>query len=202
MAPRQVVSPTEALSPGWNLISIPIEPALPFPHIVFRGVPIDQSLFRWSKQTMDKDLYNASAAANFGNISPDEGYWLWLNGPATIKVNGSEITEDRRIKLPTPDSDNYGNMALIGYPFEAPQEFSNCKFYNPNAPEPKTRSALEAIELGWIPNAFFAWDPMTQSQYDVSVPEYWPSCTQLDPWHGYMGVAFLPGIEMIIPKPQ
>ena len=36
VAPKQVTSP--ALNAGWNLISLPIEPALEFPHIVFRGI--------------------------------------------------------------------------------------------------------------------------------------------------------------------
>ncbi len=201
VAPKQVVSPDNALRPGWNLISIPIEPALPFPHIVFRNVPIDRALFRWDSQAGSKGLYDATAASSFGNISPDEGYWLWLDNPATIKCNGSAITEDRHIKLPMPDANNFSNWATFGYPFESPQELSNCKVYNPNAPDPKTRPIKEAMDLGWIPNCFFAWDPASQSQYDVSVPDYFPNSTQLDPWHGYLGLAFAPGVELIIPKP-
>jgi outer membrane protein assembly factor BamB/peptidoglycan/xylan/chitin deacetylase (PgdA/CDA1 family) len=201
IAPKQVSSPQGEMCAGWNLISIPIEPALPFPHIVFRGTPIDGTLYGWITETRSQKLYDAWAPELFGNISPDEGYWLWLDTPRVIKCNGSEIAEDRHIKLPEPPADQYA-YTMIGYPFETAQEFGNCKIFNPNAAEPKTRSVLEATDLGWIPNALYAWDAASQSQYDVGVPEYWPSTTLLEPWHGYFLAAGLPGLELIIPKPQ
>ncbi|MCX6374866.1 MAG: polysaccharide deacetylase family protein, partial [Armatimonadetes bacterium] len=200
IAPKQVSSPPGETSAGWNLISIPIEPALPFPHIVFRGIPIDGMLYGWIKELGSLKLYDAWAPELFGNISPDEGYWLWLDTPGVIKCNGSEITEDRHIKLP-PSTADQCMWSLIGYPFETAQEFSNCQVFNPNAPDPKTRSVLEATDLGWIPNSLYAWDAARGSGYDVGVPEYWPSSTLLEPWHGYFIAANVPGLELIIPKP-
>lgn len=200
IAPKQVTSPPGEICPGWNLISIPIEPALPFPHIVFRGIPIDGALYRWDTHTASQIQYDAWSPGLFGNLSPDEGYWLLANAPKTIKLNGSAIAEARRIKL-TESPPGQCMWSIIGYPFETAQEFANCQIYNPNAPDPKTRSALEAIELGWIPCVLFAWDAASQSQYDVSVPEYWASSTLLEPWHGYFIGSHAPGLELIIPKP-
>lgn len=200
IAPKQVTSPQGEMCAAWNLISIPIEPALPFPHIVFRGIPIDGMLYGWITEMASQKLYDASAPELFGNISPDEGYWLWLDTPTTIKCNGSEITEDRHIKLPQPPADGSA-WTMIGYPFETAQEFSNCKIFNANAAEPKTRSVLEATDLGWIANALYAWDAATRSGYDVGVPEYGPSTTLIEPWHGYWIAANVPGLELIIPKP-
>jgi outer membrane protein assembly factor BamB len=201
VAPKQMTSPPGAIAAGWNLISLPMEPALGFPHIVFRGLPIDSTLYRWNDLSADNLAYSALSPGTFGNIDCDEGYWLWMDSPGMIKFNGADVPGARHIKLPQPPADRYV-CSLIGYPFDTPQDFSNCTVYNANAPEPKTRSVHEAIELGWIPCVVFAWDSATQSQYDVGPQESWPTSTQLEPWHGYMATAFVPGIELIIPKPQ
>lgn len=202
IAPSQVISPPGQLCAGWNFISIPLDPALPFPHIVFRGVPIDHALYRWRGDMENMYQYNALSPESFGNLSADEGYWLWLSSPATITCNGTESTTDRHIKLPAPQTAGGTVSALIGYPFGTAQDFSNCKIYNPNAPEPKTRPVREAMELGWVPNCMFTWEADNQSEYDVSVPEYYPTSTLLEPWHAYMFAGSVPDLELIIPKPQ
>lgn len=90
---------------------------------------------------------------------------------------------------------------MIGYPFEAAQDFANCMVYNPNAPDPKTRSVADAITAGWIPDRFYGWDSVAQTPYDVSLPEFSPASTVLEPWCGYKAAALVPGVELIIPKP-
>ena len=199
VAPQQVTSPSGQLNAGWNLISMPIDPALEFPHIVFRGITIDSFLKRWDRATASEVTYSAAAPGPFGNIYSDEGYWLWLSAAGTVKFNGSAATTDRRMKL--PQTTNPAQYALIGYPFETAQNFSNCMVYNPNAADPKTRSVSEAITLGWIPDRFFGWNSVTQAEYDVSAPAYSPSRTQFEPWCGYRAAALVPGVELIIPKP-
>lgn len=199
VAPTQATSPVGQLNSGWNLISVPIDPALEFPHIVFRGTTLDGALKRWDRATSSEIIYSASAPGPFGNIYADEGYWLNLSAAGTIKLNGSSATTDRRMKL--PQTTNLAQYALIGYPFETAQNFANCKVYNPNAADPKTRPVAEAITLGWIPNRFYGWNSLTQAQFDVSVPGYSAVSTQLEPWRGYKAAALLPGIEFIIPKP-
>lgn len=199
VAPTQVSSPTGQLNAGWNLISLPVDPALEFPHIVFRGITIDGNLRRWDRYSASEVTYSTSVPGPFGNINPDEGYWLWLSTGGTIKFNGAAVTTDRRMRLPqTTNPSLYG---LVGYPFETAQDFSNCMVCNPNAAEPKTRTVREAITLGWIPDRFFGWDSVTQTEFEVSVPEYSPDRTQLEPWYGYRAAALVPGVELIIPKP-
>lgn len=194
VAPKQVTSPAGYLNAGWNLISLPIEPALEFPHIVFRGIAIDTNLRRWDKATASEVTYSAASPWLFGNLYSDEGYWLYAPSGATVKLNGSAATSSRRIKL--PQTTNPSAYALIGYPFETAQSFSNCQVYNPNSAAPQTRPLLEAISLGWIPGTFYAWNSATQTQYDVNL-----STAQLDPWRGYRAAALVAGVELIIPKP-
>lgn len=200
VAPKQVTSPT--LNSGWNLISLPIEPALEFPHIVFRGLTIDAYLKRWDRKTASEITYSASAPGPFGNVYADEGYWLYMPLGGTVKFNGSAATTDRRVKLQyTTTPSDLSSYGLIGYPFEAAQDFANCMVYNPNAPGPKTISLAEAITAGWIPDRFFGWNASTSTYFDVSVPGYGASSTVLEPWRGYKAVALVPGVELIIPKP-
>lgn len=199
VAPTQVTSPVGELNAQWNLISLPIDPALEFPHIVFRGVTIDGNLKRWDRSTATEMTYSAAAPGPFGNIYADEGYWLWLSAAGTVKLNGAPATTARRIKLPVTTIP--ANYTLIGYPFQTAQNFANCMVYNPSAAEPKTRSVAEAITLGWIPNRFYTWNSVTQTEYDVSVPGYSAASTQLQPWRGYRGAALVPGVELIIPMP-
>lgn len=195
VAPKQVTSPAGFLTAGWNLISLPIEPALEFPHIVFRGLTIDSYLKRVDRVTGSEVIYSAASPAAFGNINADEGYWLYV--PAsnkTIKFNGSSATTDRYIRL--RNTSNTANYGLIGYPFETTQNFTNCRVFNPNAPAPQTRSLLEAISLGWIPDRFIGWNQTTHSEYDVIL-----SSAVMEPWHAYKAAALAPGVQLIIPKP-
>jgi len=198
VAPTQVTSPAGFLQAGWNLISLPIEPALEFPHIVFRGLTIDSivspHLKRWDRKTGAEVIYSSTTPGPFGNVYADEGYWLYVSGTPTIKFNGAAATTDRRIKLPnTTDPAAY---ALIGYPFQTAQSFSNCMVYNPNAAAPQTRTMAEAIAANWIPDTFYGWDAVTQTQYVVTL-----SSAMLEPWKGYKAAALVPGVELIIPKP-
>jgi len=201
IAPRVISSPPGTINAGWNLISIPIEPATPNPPVVFRGLNIDANLYRWDKETASVVAYDAWNPATFGMLSADEGYWLRLDAPAIIKCAGAEVTTDRYIKLPQALPYPSAAWTIIGYPFETAQEWQNCEIYNPNAPEPKTRSVAEAKTAGWISSMLWSWDSTTQSVIDVGLPEDWPMSTQIEPWHGYWMRTFVNGLELIIPKP-
>jgi|GEM_PF-1922861 len=202
VAPKQVTSPAGFLNAGWNLISLPIEPALEFPHIVFRGLTIDGDLKRWDRTSGSEVTYSSTSPRTFGNVYADEGYWLYVPSATTFKFNGASATTDRHIRLQyTVNPSDLSTYGLIGYPFETAQSFANCQVYNPNAPEPQTRPVIDAIAAGWIPARFYGWNSASQANYSVSVADYSPASTQLEPWHGYKAAALVPGVELIIPKP-
>ncbi len=201
VAPEVVTSTPNDVAPGWNLISIPCEIANPTPQVVFRGIDIDGKLYRWDKETASQDLYDAYVPDKFGPISPDEGYWLYLDGPATIRVAGRQPTVARHIKLPQIDAGNATNYSLVGYPFSTIGEWQHCVIYNPALVSAGYKSLYDAVEANWVPNGFFWWDAPTQTQYDAGTPEYWPGSTQMLPWHGYLVYSWFTGLEMIFPKP-
>lgn len=200
VAPLQVTSPT--LPAGWNLISLPVEPALEFPHIVFRGITINNYLKRWDRATASEITYSASNPAPFGNVYADEGYWLYMPSAGTFKYNGSAATTTRRIRLQyTTNPADLNTYGLIGYPFQTAQDFANCQVYNPNAPDPKTRPVADAIAAGWIPDRIWGYNASTSAYFDVGLPGSGASTTVLEPWRGYKAAALAPGVELIVPKP-
>jgi len=200
LAPEVVTSPQGIINPGWNLISIPTEIANPTPQVVFRGIDIDANLVRWDKENHSWKFYDAINPGSFGQIDPDEGFYLYVSSPTTIKCAGAQPTAPRHIKLPQTGGST-PQWALIGYPFSTPQEWSNCTIYNPYGEEPKTRSFGEAVDAGWINPTLWWWDSATQSFCSAGRAEDFPLSTQAEPWRGYWIQVNTSGMELIIPVP-
>ena len=199
VAPLQVTSPPEAVAPGWNFISLPIDPANTTPAVVFRGLDIDGKLFRFDNSTQSMSLFDGLSQEAFGQMSIDEGYWLYMTAPGQIRFNGYPLTEDRHIKLPPALGFPDQAWSIIGYPFQTAQPLANCSVFNPNASEPKTRSIAEARNLGWVSSTLYVFDSPTQSMIDVGLPEDYATLTDLMPWHGYWFMSNLNELELIIP---
>ncbi|MCL6519331.1 MAG: PQQ-binding-like beta-propeller repeat protein [Armatimonadetes bacterium] len=200
IAPEEVVSPVGTINPGWNLISIPLEPANPSPHIVFRNQDIDSKLFRWDKDTATWVVYSSWDPEAFGNISADEGYFYFATEPTTIKCMGAQPTVARHIKL-AQAAPLESPWTIIGYPWTTSQDISNCEVFNPNAVEPKTRSIEEAISEGWISATLWWWDSATCSLKTAGLPDDWPDSTKFEPWRGYWLQSHGNCLELIIPPP-
>ncbi len=202
VAPLQVTAPIDVVRPGWNFLSLPIDPANPAPAVVFRGVDITGNLIGFDKETQSEKTFNLANLGAFGQLSSDEGYWLYLPPGQTVKFNGAAATNDRHIKLPQTLANPVGAMTAIGYPFQVAQPVENLKVYNPNAAEPKLRSFAEACSAGWISGILYGWDAPTRSMFTASTEEDWPDRTYLEPWHGYWLTSYVNELELIIPAPQ
>ncbi|MDH7480498.1 MAG: PQQ-binding-like beta-propeller repeat protein [Armatimonadota bacterium] len=200
LAPEVVTSPNGLINPGWNLISIPTEPANPNPLVVFRNVEIDGNLYRWDKDFVSYFSFDSWDVETFGTVSPDEGYWLYTTAPVTIKCAGAQPSAARHIKL-AQTSPSPVKWTVIGYPFSIAQPISNCRVNNPNATDPKELPIAEAAAAGWISSTFWWWDSACGSLRTVGLPDDWPDTTQLEPWRGYWVQSFTNGLDLIIPKP-
>ncbi len=201
VAPLQVTAPASAISPGWNLMSLPIEPANTSPMCVFRGANLDGKLYAWTKDTQSLQLFDSFSPDSFGQLSSDSGYWLVLDPGETVKFNGYPVTNDRHIKLPQTAGNPHGAMMIIGYPFQTAQPLANCQVYNPNAPDPKLRTIQEARDAGWVSSSLYGWDSATQSLFMVGLEDDWLQFTELEPWHGYWFTTYVNELELIIPVP-
>jgi len=200
VAPDEVESPPGSVAAGWNLISFPVEPAHATPLTVFKGGPIDANLYGWDNEAQSLLSYDAWMPNAFGPISADAGYWLQTAAPGTLKCRGRLQTTSRHIMLPHTLPDPSNAWTIIGYPFEAAQEWSNCTVYNPSA-VPETKSISDARDAGWISSILYGWDSATQSLMDIGVPDDWPTTTQVEPWHGYWLLSQADDLRLIIPPP-
>ncbi len=201
VAPLQVTAPASDVAPGWNFLSFPIDPANTTPMCTFRGVDIDAKLFRCNKETGVQSAFSQTTPEPFGQLSSDEGYWLYLTPGQNVKFNGYEATNDRHIKLPQACTTPDGAMTMIGYPFQDPQPVANLMVYNPNAPEPKLRSLEQARNAGWVSSMLYGYDAVYQSMFMTGLEDDYVEFTLLQPWHGYWFTSYVNELELIIPTP-
>lgn len=201
VAPLQLTAPSGVLSPGWNFVSLPIEPANTTPMVVFRGLNVNDRLIGWNKENQATKTLSMATPDAFGQISADEGYWLYLEPGQTVKFSGKAMTNDRHIKLPQTLANPAGAMTMIGYPFQSPQPVDNLRVYNPNAPEPKERSLAEARNAGWVSSLLYGWDAVWQGLFTIGTDEDWAEYGMLEPWHGYWFTSYVNELELIIPAP-
>ena len=204
VAPIQMTSPAGTLLPGWNLISLPIVPANTTPMVVFRDLNLNilNTLFGWDCETQSQKIFSMANPGDFGQISADEGYWLYVDSSSTIKVNGDVAFTERHIKLPQTLANPGGAVTIVGYPFILEQPISRCKVYNPNAPNPKTRPLTSAAKAGWISQSFEGWDAVNQKAVTVGIGQAKGATNKLQPWHAYKVTSYVNELELIIPVPE
>ncbi len=199
IAPSVVTSPP--IPAGWNLMSVPIEPAHPTPPVVLKDMPIDGNIYSWENEAQGMSVYDSMSGPAFGPINPDYGYWLVTPAPATLRVSGRLQTTPRTIMLPHTAPNPASAWTIIGYPFLLPQDWGNCSVFNPNAPEPKTRSVAEARDAGWVNTILYGWDSAAQGLFDVGLADDWVTNNTIEPWHGYWMETLADDLRLIIPPP-
>jgi len=199
IAPVQI---TKTLLPGWNLVSLPLVPANTTPMVVFRGVNISGgNMYGWDNETNSAKMFDAANPGAFGQINPDEGYWVYVLEPTTMKINGDVAFTERHIKLPQTLPDPRNGKTIIGYPFVTVQQLSHCKVYNPNAAHQKTLPFGAAAAAGWISGSLESWDPVTQKATVVGIGIGKRDTNKLEPWHAYIVTSYVNELELIIPLP-
>lgn len=199
IAPDVVTSP--AVPAGWSLFSVPIEPAYPTPPVVLKDTQIDGSIYSWKNEVQGMSVYDSLSGTAFGPVNPDYGYWLVTPAPVTLRVSGRLQTTHRTIMLPHTAPNPCSAWTIIGYPFLNSQEWGNCSVFNPNAPEPKTRSVAEARNAGWLCSVLYGWDNGTQGLFDMGLEDDWVTNTTIEPWHGYWMETYADDLRLIIPPP-
>lgn len=172
-------SPPGAVTAGWNLLSIPVQPADPNPQTVFQGIDIEASLYRWDKIGQGIVIYSEWDPTAFGDVSIDEGYWLVTTGPATISYEPADVLpqDERTIALPK------AGWYIIGCPFEGPKDWNAVTVINGSY----TRSMATARDWGWLESLGYWWDNSVPGGglRTYGLDDDWAETTVLQPWKGY-----------------
>mgnify|MGYP001071852610 CR=1 FL=1 len=167
--------------PGWNLIALPGIPLDPAVESVITTIPVDGYLFRWDPINQSNIVYDMFAPEVFGKLLLTDGYWLY-NSTGTTKVisfSGLNDNNSMDIWVSIPKS----GWVLIGNPFNGNFTWENAKVTDGNV----TKTIRDASQYGsnWINSIIYGWNGVSQSLYDVGLPEDFPSSEQLSAWQGY-----------------
>ena len=166
-----------AVSTGWTLFSLPLEPVNPDPAVVLAGTRVDGYLIRWDNPSQSQYMYDVWNPSIFGNLNTSEGYWLMADSPYTFSYQAfAGCAAMRDVPLPS------AGWAIVGCPF-----LTNAKWEDIMVTNGGTTVGMRtaAKTNNWLSAFGFWWDSASQSQYDIGLPEDWPSATEMQPWHGY-----------------
>jgi hypothetical protein len=176
----------ETASAGWNLMSLPIEPADPEPSAVFAdlaacGNTIPTNLYRYSK-TAGYELY---PGGDFTAMETGRAYWLRLTSACSNTVAGTLLGGPQNIGL-----DDGWNM--IGMPGSVPVLWEDCMITD--GVEMKT--VAEAGTAAWVQTLIYYYTP---GGYMSVKPDGTGDDDSLRPWVGYWFLTYQPGLTLIIP---
>lgn len=157
-----LVTKTHTLQPGWNLISVPVEPQLTG---ALAQLGDDLPLFN-VYQYFGGKFYNADSA----DIQAGLGYWVYVADNTQIDIVGLPVASGASITVPLKPGWN-----IIGNPFEAPLAWGdNVKLSCAGVASPLS----QAVAAGSISASLFGFDGNAYTPLAAGA--------QLEPWRGYM----------------
>ena len=170
---------------GWNLMSIPVEPADPDPAVVFAdlaacGNLIEMSLFQYTPGVG----YSIYPSTSFTAMEVGRGYWLRVTNPCNNTVLGAAPSVPQEIALA-----NGWNM--IGMPLADPVLWSGCQITD----GVETKSIADAGSAGWIQTLMYYYTP---TGYGSVKPDGTGSDDSLRPWLGYWLLTYQADLTLIV----
>jgi len=198
VVPRPPFFLPDALLPGWNLFSLPAAPAalgtgvpppfapMPWDPPTVLGVTTEQldgRLYRWEQQTLSQIMYDmwVEPMGVFGGLILGDGYWLSLDRALRCNYSAHTSHLDQWIGVCVP------GWTMMGLPRLSDTPLAGLRVHEGG--DIKTLREASQYGLGWVQSIGFWWENQTQSQYDIGLPEDWPSTDTMYPWSGYWFVA-------------
>jgi hypothetical protein len=188
--PGQVLT-SLALRPGWNLVSLPLEPADGDPAVVFGSISIDGRLFRYLPDEGYRTYLAADPASFGGDLRRGEGYWIYVDASSRITYYGQAQEGPQAVPLSPP------GWHLMGSAQTTAAAVVDCQFQIGRPGAPPAVSLDSARRLGWLDPTFHWYDP-TRLGYTVTGAESW-ELPNFVAWRGYWVWASLPDLEMVFP---
>jgi len=184
-------SPPGFHQPGWNLVSVPVEPADPeveavFADMIAEGNVMDNCVYRY-----DPGAGYATFPADFTQVERGRGYWVFLetaSGDTVVGVDGPAADGDATVPL----ADGWN---LIGHPFESSVPWASCSIDNGAA----VLSVADAAAAGWIEPILYYYEP--GSGYGLVKHDGTGDDDASRPWRGYWLLCLTGGLDLIVPIP-
>jgi len=170
---------------------VPVVPNNPeasavFQDLVALGNVINNHLYRYDTG-VGYEVYSAA----FTDINRGHGYWLWLsvaNPDTVVSVAGLVASGDVQVALAS-------GWNLIGHPQAAPVVLASCRVTDGDT----TKTFADAVVAGWVGSSLYYWEPGVG--YRILNPAGYADDDSLQPWRGYWFDAFVPNLQLIVPRP-
>ena len=133
------------LAPGWNLISVPLEPEQTDARDQLGDDFSNPAIFQY----YDLEYYDPDSAERV-DIQAGIGYWLFAEAETQVDFRGVPTRTDSAVEVPLAAGWN-----LIGNPFDTEMLFGdNIMVDNEGGQLPLS----EAVEAGWLEGRVFSYD--------------------------------------------
>lgn len=185
--PAGVSSPEGSFNTGWNLISIPLDPANSnaasvLSGLVAAGNKLENNLIRYEPGT-GYQVY----PRDFTSLQAGRGYWLRLQQPGSTSFVGTSRPDTTYIPLAQ-------GWSLVSLPRTWPLALGYCKIKR-GSDTPINWS--NAIQLGWIGDALYYYEGGTYKTLKLTGGDD----TYLRPWKAYWIRTTRSDLSMVIPRP-
>lgn len=155
---------------GWNLISIPVQPADQNTSAVIGDDAASFFFYEYKN-----DVYQSAIT-----VERNKGYWFGIESNVTVDVTGKpQITNDTLSVS--------AGWNLVGSPFLKKYPKTAVR-YSKNG---VTVSADSAVQLGWVQNSFYNYNPVSKS---------YESADTLSLWNGYWLASLTDSLKIIYLK--
>ena len=155
-------------SGGWSLMSIPLNPVSNLASEILTGVPF-YYLYSYSDSVYTPSL----------TINPAMGYWLGIEAPHTINLEGTPIIGNQTKPLK-------GGWNLIASPFTNGSNKADLRILRSDNPTPLTIE--EAVAANLVQRPIYKYTTSTKS-YDTTAT--------LAPWNGHWFFTQNPSLSII-----
>ena len=180
------------LASGWNLISLPAQPANVDPAEVFVGVPITDRLYRYDTALLSYVSYWDLNPSEFGPVRLGEGYWLALDQPTIVSYQCYPVAASKSISL------SLTGWHLLGTPQNGEVILADCSVANTS--QGRTVSYAGAVSEGWIQEQMYGWFPAQTRYWEVGLEgQPMNDDNTLRHWCGYWFQSLTPDLTLVVP---
>lgn len=137
-----------SLTPGWNLIAVPLEPEQTDAVAQLGSQLPNPNIYQYYDRTL-----NGANSRQRVDIQAGIGYWLYSDTPRQVHFKGMPTATSKPVDVPLTPGWN-----LIGDPYDSPIPFGdNIKVTRGN----ETAPLSEAVNKGWLDGRLFRFDANT-----------------------------------------
>ena len=171
---------TISLVPGWNLVSLPVQPANPAPSSVLSGIKGAYQVV-WSYPNQAWQVYdpNDAAGSTLATMQAGMGYWIKMTSAKTLSLSGSAPPSSLSLLMgwnlvgysgtcidaPTALS-SLGSVLQVSWGYPSPSK--GWQFYDPTTPSGSTLANLCPGAGYWIDvSQALTWTPQGETKVSV-----------------------------------